>query len=764
VTVSLKPLERASRNARRAPRHAAPVTRTAPAAYAGALILIALLVPLHRWWAVQVLLVPALLVVPGLILLRALRVPGRAVGSFPVYVPCASIVVLFGSGLAVDLIGPLLGVKEPIRTGPLLLGLAVICLGLLATSIDAPPDVEIQWSSAFAKPARLVWPLVIPLIAAAGALRLNSGHGNGLALTALFACAAIIGTGFIFYSRFSNTLLAVILYAAELTTMWSYSLRGDLVYGFDIATEYYDLNRTVLTGIWHTTHSGDAYGAMLSVTVFPAELHFLSGVPTLLVLKLVYPAISSLLPLGVFGLARRILSRRWAFAAAAFIVMQPSFAQEIPAAARQEVALVLFGALIMAMLDRRLPRRSQLALVALLSLAMVMSHYSTTYVAVLLLLFTLLMQFAVSWFRKLPHVTGAVSVTFLVSLAGAVLWYGPVTHSAAHLDQVAQTVDATGLNFLPNQAAGGGSLSAYLQGNTETPISATRYEQLVAIEYTNNDPFIVSLFGADSKVYSLRDSPASAPPVKLKPVHSALSLGSVVSQQLIYLLAAFGALLMVLRRKSSVTTRYIGLLALAALFFLVLIRLSGTLAAVYNQERALLQAMMILAIPVCWSLQRLSGWRKRRRSFVLAAAAASLTLMFIGTSGILGAVLGGGTTTNLANSGEDFERFYMTAPELASARWLGQSVRPGQLVYADRYAQLPLIAMTGITGALFNDVTPRTIDQYAWVYASTSNIVDHRARALFNGQDSVTYVFPAGFLDANYDLVFTDGSSEVFHR
>jgi len=221
---------------------------------------------------------------------------------------------------------------------------------------------------------------------------------------------------------------------------------------------------------------------------------------------------------------------------------------------------------------------------------------------------------------------------------------------------------------------------------------------------------------------------------------------------------------MVLRRKSSVTTRYIGLLALAALFFLVLIRLSGTLAAVYNQERALLQAMMILAIPVCWSLQRLSGWRKRRRSFVLAAAAASLTLMFIGTSGILGAVLGGGTTTNLANSGEDFERFYMTAPELASARWLGQSVRPGQPVYADRYAQLPLIAMTGVTGALFNDVTPRTIDQYAWVYASTSNIVDHRARALFNGQDSVTYVFPAGFLDANYDLVFTDGSSEVFHR
>ena len=66
--------------------------------YAGALILIALLVPLHRLWAVQVLLIPLLLVVPGAILLQALRVPRLVVSSFPVYVPCASLIVLFGSG------------------------------------------------------------------------------------------------------------------------------------------------------------------------------------------------------------------------------------------------------------------------------------------------------------------------------------------------------------------------------------------------------------------------------------------------------------------------------------------------------------------------------------------------------------------------------------------------------------------------------------------------------------------------------------------
>ena len=61
---------------------------------------------------------------------------------------------------------------------------------------------------------------------------------------------------------------------------------------------------------------------MLSVTVLPAELHFISGVPGLMLFKVVYPAISALFPVAVYGLARLILPRRWAFAAAAVIVMQ----------------------------------------------------------------------------------------------------------------------------------------------------------------------------------------------------------------------------------------------------------------------------------------------------------------------------------------------------------------------------------------------------------------------------------------------------------
>jgi hypothetical protein len=49
------------------------------------------------------------------------------------------------------------------------------------------------------------------------------------------------------------------------------------------------------------------------------------------------------------------------------------------------------------------------------------------------------------------------------------------------------------------------------------------------------------------------------------------------------------------------------------------------------------------------------------------------------------------------------------------------------------------------------------------VYATRTNVVDGRAFALYQ-QHLATYVFPERFLADNYDLVYTNGSSEVFHR
>src|SRR5690349_2245366 len=255
---------------------------------AAGLVLLALLVPVHRLWAVQLLLIPLLLVLPGEILLRALRVPGRAIASFPAYVPCASLAVLIGSGLAVDLVGPVAGVAAPLRTVPLLAGLEAACAVLLAASIRAAPATAIPWQSLRVPVASLL-PLVLPLLAAAGALRLNAGYGAGVALTAVWACLLVFIAVLAYAQSLEPVLLATVIYAIALAMLWSFSLRGNLVYGYDISDEYYVFHHTVTAGVWHLGHPGDAYGAMLSTTVLPTALHAVAGVPEQAVFTVVYP-------------------------------------------------------------------------------------------------------------------------------------------------------------------------------------------------------------------------------------------------------------------------------------------------------------------------------------------------------------------------------------------------------------------------------------------------------------------------------------------
>ena len=111
---------------------------------------------------------------------------------------------------------------------------------------------QIPWGE-LSNPARLAWPLLIPLLSVAGALRLNSGGSGHLAVLATLVVIILLVAAFLFAPWCDDSLLVVIVVAAALAMMWSFSLRGDLVYGFDISSEYYSLNQSVTSGVWHTS-------------------------------------------------------------------------------------------------------------------------------------------------------------------------------------------------------------------------------------------------------------------------------------------------------------------------------------------------------------------------------------------------------------------------------------------------------------------------------------------------------------------------------
>jgi uncharacterized membrane protein/glycosyltransferase involved in cell wall biosynthesis len=716
-------------------------------------------------WAVQAAELFLLLSVPGILLLRAARVTPGAVLSFPLYIVFGSLTVLMLSGVAVDLLGPPLGVSRPLATSPLVVSLSIACAVLIALcAVREPPRLRAYL------PARVqlwhAWPLVLPLLAWIGATRLNNGHGTTLAIVAVAVTSASLILGAVLAQKWNVGQSAILLYAASLALMWSFTLRGHFVYGYDISGEYQTFLNVLHAGRWHAFHHADPYGAMVSLTILPSSLAALTGAAPLLIFKAVYPFLFALLPIAVFLIAARIVDRRFAYLGALFIVVQDFFFQQLPAIARQEIALLFFVFLVGAMFDRRLRRGSQIAVLAVAGIGLVLSHYGTTYVTIaflaLALLAELLRRLVMVLLRRRSSIRRATLAPFAVSLAivagGAAVWYVPVTDSAQNLGHFFSQLSHQGLSLLPN-SGGKNVLQSYLSGNVPKTVSGPKFAADARQDFSHR-PYIVPLPQAYSTQYQLVKTTVPSDRILSHPASRALDADKVLITQVAGLLAVIGAFLLWWRRGTGDTARSIGLLAVSTLLVLLGIRFSGTAALEYNQGRAFLQSMVPLSICLAWILQAIAS--RRRGAFVPIVYVVAVGLALITTSGLRGTIVGGSTPTNLASTGEDFERFYFSQTDFAAARWLAAHAPPRDVIFTDRYGYLRFVGETGRSKNVFSVLTPTTLDPNAWIYAYSANFTGHRARGQ-EGNDFALYEWPS-FVDHFWNIAYTNGSSAVYGR
>jgi len=301
-------------------------------------------------------------------------------------------------------------------------------------------------------------------------------------------------------------------------------------------------------------------------------------------------------------------------------------------------------------------------------------------------------------------------------------------------------------------------------------VSGARFEQLAVRDYHDRAPFIVPMPSAHEQRYRLRSAAVPAPRKVIPGAISLLQLLTIAVGQLMLAFGVIGAIAMTVRRKRAGirgraptpgdrSLREVGILALATVGVLALVRFSGTAAAAYNQQRALLQSLILLGLPVAWLAQRLVGRLRSVGPPVAVAMVIALSLLFAYQSGATTVLTGGPTSLNLSQSGEDFEREYTTPAELAGASWATDESQRS-ILYADRYGQLRLFQSTGRVA--LTDLTPLTLDHYAWVYGTRTNTVLGRARGQVGNFASV-YEWPGAFLTSHFNTVYTNGESEVFH-
>ena len=426
--------------------------------------------------------------------------------------------------------------------------------------------------------------------------------------------------------------------------------------------------------------------------------------------------------------------------------------------ARQEIGLLYFAALVAALLDEPPVRGARLRLMMLASLGLVVSHYSSTYLAIPLVLTSIVLCVLLGRVASIRGLLPALMAAAVLLIGGVVVWDGVITHSTSNLTSFSASVEDKGLNLLPTQH--GGLVTTFLSGNALLPTSGPGFEQAAVNDYRGRSRYIHPLPAASQARYQLQTATVPTPKVRSPTLSDAVEWVSTIEGELMLFAGGLGALLLTLRRRVSPMARSAGVLALGTLVVLLVIRFSGTAAAAYNQPRALLQSLIVLGPAAAYFAERVIARLRRLRSPAWLALLGMLGLVFAFQIGVSALALGGGTSLNLSQSGEDFEREYATPAELVGAAWANVASRR-QILYADRYGQLRLFAATG--RVVLTDLTPQTIDRNAWVYGTRTNVVLGRARGQV-GTYTGLYRWPSAFLDRYFNTVYTNGDSEVFHR
>src|SRR6185437_2827624 len=129
-----------------------------------------------------------------------------------------------------------------------------------------------------------------------------------------------------------------------------------------------------------------AYMACLSITILPTYLHNLIHVSDAYMYKLFFQFISAGTVVYIYYLAKEYVSKTIAFLAAILYISFPTFMTDMAFLNRQGVALLFFGGMIFVMLCTEYANGwKRNALLLCFGIGMVLSHYSTSYVAIAIL-------------------------------------------------------------------------------------------------------------------------------------------------------------------------------------------------------------------------------------------------------------------------------------------------------------------------------------------------------------------------------------------
>lgn len=360
--------------------------------------------------------------IPGIIILRILRLHKLSSTETLFYSVSISLAILMLTGLIINFLLPLLGIEKPISFVPLLLSINLVTLFLLILSyfIDKefiPPKLSVKISL---KHLFLMLPLFLSIF---GTYLINYYNNNlGIIVMIMVIATIIFMVGF---NKIDKSLYSFVIMIISISLLFQNSLISNYISGFDIQREYFLAKLVIYNFKWETFSnlaSLTDLNSILSISILPAYFYYICNIDIVWVYKIVYPLIFALVPLGIFKLFKREFNGKIAFFSVIYFIVSYSFFYNMMQLMRQLIAEVFVVAIILLFLDKKMDKKSRSILLVIFLFSLTMSHYGLAYIFLAVLIGVYLLQCLFNIYKKskIDTINSTIIFLFLITVLS---WY-----------------------------------------------------------------------------------------------------------------------------------------------------------------------------------------------------------------------------------------------------------------------------------------------------------------------------------------------------
>ncbi|WAI01171.1 DUF2206 domain-containing protein [Methanogenium organophilum] len=318
--------------------------------------------------------------IPGMLVLRILGMHNLKSSETLLYSIGSSIAVLMFTGCVMNIVYPFFGIQRPFSTIPMILTISGIILILCILCYIRDKEFAIPH---FINIDRKDYPvifglLLIPCLSVLGTHLMNVHHNNIL-LMFMIVVIALVAILIGFDKVIPTKFYPLAIFVLTLSLLFHKSLISMNLWGWDIFHEYYLANLVIENSFWDSTIRANT-NAMLSIVSLIPFFSSICDMDPVWVLKIIYPFIFSLVPLGLYVAVKKQTNMKIAFFSMFFFISIFTFYSEMLALARQQIAELFLVLTILVMIDKTMDRRKSLHLLYLFGASIIVSHYGLTWI------------------------------------------------------------------------------------------------------------------------------------------------------------------------------------------------------------------------------------------------------------------------------------------------------------------------------------------------------------------------------------------------